>query len=394
MRSRINILALFLHSSAWGVRIRGDERRFLEIVKRFIKFGAKLNVIEYKPSLQLSYYKTRIYRSIELKDRGLIYTILWLLLLALRIKGYDIIYAYNQDLFNILGAIFFKLFRRKPLVIVVQSLQDIELPLKIIRQMYGASAIDMIFIILHRYILLPLALNFASIIFTVSNSLKRKLTAKYPSIKRKIVTTLNGVDTNKFHPINLEKEYDAIFLGRIHITHKGIDKLLLAWKYIINRHPQAKLVIVGGFESKRDKEILYRLVEKLGIRDNVIITGFIDDDKVVFYLNKTRAFISLSTYEGFGLSILEALACVLPVITTDLDVLHELHGDLLFYVATGDIKSLAKTLEKFLTLSQSRLIDESLIETLEKHVKSFSWNSVAYKEFIFINKLVKSGTEM
>jgi len=394
MRSRINILVLFLHSSAWGVRIRGDERRFLEIVKRFIKFGAKLNVIEYKPSLQLSYYKTRIYRSIELKDRGLIYTILWLLLLALRIKGYDIIYAYNQDLFNILGAIFFKLFRRKPLVIVVQSLQDIELPLKIIRQMYGASAIDMIFIILHRYILLPLALNFASIIFTVSNSLKRKLTAKYPSIKRKIVTTLNGVDTNKFHPINLEKEYDAIFLGRIHITHKGIDKLLLAWKYIINRHPQAKLVIVGGFESERDKEILYRLVEKLGIRDNVIITGFIDDDKVVFYLNKTRAFISLSTYEGFGLSILEALACVLPVITTDLDVLHELHGDLLFYVATGDIKSLAKTLEKFLTLSQSRLIDESLIETLEKHVKSFSWNSVAYKEFIFINKLVKSGTEM
>ena len=394
MRSRINILVLFLHSSAWGVRIRGDERRFLEIVKRFIKFGAKLNVIEYKPSLQLSYYKTRIYRSIELKDRGLIYTILWLLLLALRIKGYDIIYAYNQDLFNILGAIFFKLFRRKPLVIVVQSLQDIELPLKIIRQMYGASAIDMIFIILHRYILLPLALNFASIIFTVSNSLKRKLTAKYPSIKRKIVTTLNGVDTNKFHPINLEKEYDAIFLGRIHITHKGIDKLLLAWKYIINRHPQAKLVIVGGFESERDKEILYRLVEKLGIRDNVIITGFIDDDKVVFYLNKTRAFISLSTYEGFGLSILEALACVLPVITTDLDVLHELHGDLLFYVATGDIKSLAKTLEKFLTLSQSRLIDESLIETLEKHVKSFSWNSVAYKEFIFINKLVKPGMEM
>jgi glycosyltransferase involved in cell wall biosynthesis len=394
MRSRINILVLFLHSSAWGVRIRGDERRFLEIVKRFIKFGAKLNVIEYKPSLQLSYYKTRIYRSIELKDRGLIYTILWLLLLALRIKGYDIIYAYNQDLFNILGAIFFKLFRRKPLVIVVQSLQDIELPLKIIRQMYGASAIDMIFIILHRYILLPLALNFASIIFTVSNSLKRKLTAKYPSIKRKIVTTLNGVDTNKFHPINLEKEYDAIFLGRIHITHKGIDKLLLAWKYIINRHPQAKLVIVGGFESERDKEILYRLVEKLGIRDNVIITGFIDDDKVVFYLNKTRAFISLSTYEGFGLSILEALACVLPVITTDLDVLHELHGDLLFYVATGDIKSLAKTLENFLTLSQSRLIDESLIETLEKHVKSFSWNSVAYKEFIFINKLVKPGMEM
>ena len=394
MRSRINILVLFLHSSIWGVRIRGDERRFLEIAKRFIKFGAKLNVVEYKPSLQLSYYKTRIYRSIELKDRRLIYTILWLLLLALKIKDYDIIYAYNQDLFNILGAIFFKLFRRKPLVIVVQSLQDIELPLKIIRQMYGASAIDMILIILHRYIILPLALNFASIIFTVSNGLKRKLTTKYPFTKRKIVATLNGVDTNKFYPINLEKEYDAIFLGRIHIIHKGIDKLLLAWRYIINRYPQAKLVIAGGFESKRDKEILYRLVEKLGIRDNVIITGFIDDDKVVFYLNKTKAFISLSTYEGFGLSILEALACALPIITTDLDVLHELHGDLLFYVATGDIKSLAETLEKFLALSQDRLIDESLVKTLEKHIRSFSWNSVAYKEFIFMKKLVKPSMEM
>jgi glycosyltransferase involved in cell wall biosynthesis len=394
LNQRINILAIFLHTSQWGLRIRGDERRFLELAKRFITLGAKLNVIEFAPSLQKFYYKTDIYTSIELKNKKLLSTILQLICLARRLKNFDVIYVYNQDLLNLLAGLIFRLITRKPLVLVIQSLQDVELPLRVLRQMYGASFIDLVFILLHRYLLMPLTLRLANTVFTVSYTLRRSLIARYPFIERKVIVTLNGVDTKKFRPMNLEKEYDAIFLGRIHVTHKGIDKLLLAWKYITSRHPRAKLAIVGGSESERDKEILYKLIEKLGMRDNVIVTGFIDDDKVVFYLNRAKVFISLSVYEGFGLSILEALACFLPVITTDLDVLRELHGNLLFYIATRDIKSLAKTLEKFLALSQSMLVDESLIETLEKHVKIFSWYSVAYKEFILMKKLVKPGMEV
>ncbi|MFP3191058.1 MAG: glycosyltransferase family 4 protein [Thermoproteota archaeon] len=386
LERRINILAIFLHNSLWGSRIRGDERRFLELAKRFATLGAKLSVIEFAPSLQKFYYKANVYTSIELESKGLIGVIIQLIRLTNKFKNFDIIYVYNQDFLNLLAGIIFKLFTRKPLVMVVQSLQDIELPLKTLRQMYGASLIDLIFILSHKYFLMPLALRLANIVFTVSNTLKRNLIERYPSVRGKIVATFNGVDTNKFHPMNLEKEYDVIFLGRIHITHKGIDKILLIWKNIVNRYPQAKLIIVGGFESERDREILYKLIEKLDIRNNVIVTGFIDDDKVAFYLNKAKAFISLSTYEGFGLSILEALACGLPVITTDLEVFHELHGNLLFYVSTKNAKDLVIAAKKLLMLLHDGLINESLNTTLQEHIKNFSWDLVAYREFAFIKK--------
>jgi glycosyltransferase involved in cell wall biosynthesis len=386
LERRINILAIFLHNSLWGSRIRGDERRFLELAKRFATLGAKLSVIEFAPSLQKFYYKANVYTSIELESKGLIGVIIQLIRLTNKFKNFDIIYVYNQDFLNLLAGIIFKLFTRKPLVMVVQSLQDIELPLKTLRQMYGASLIDLIFILSHKYFLMPLALRLANIVFTVSNTLKRNLIERYPSVRGKIVATFNGVDTNKFHPMNLEKEYDVIFLGRIHITHKGIDKILLIWKNIVNRYPQAKLIIVGGFESERDREILYKLIEKLDIRNNVIVTGFIDDDKVAFYLNKAKAFISLSTYEGFGLSILEALACGLPVITTDLEVFHELHGNLLFYVSTKNAKDLVIAAKKLLMLLHDGLINESLNTTLQEHIKKFSWDLVAYREFAFIKK--------
>ena len=386
LERRINILAIFLHNSLWGSRIRGDERRFLELAKRFATLGAKLSVIEFAPSLQKFYYKANVYTSIELERKGLIGVIIQLIRLTNKFKNFDIIYVYNQDFLNLLAGIIFKLFTRKPLVMVVQSLQDIELPLKTLRQMYGTSLIDLIFILSHKYFLMPLALRLANIVFTVSNTLKRNLIERYPSVRGKIVATFNGVDTNKFHPMNLEKEYDVIFLGRIHITHKGIDKILLIWKNIVNRYPQAKLIIVGGFESERDREILYKLIEKLDIRNNVIVTGFIDDDKVAFYLNKAKAFISLSTYEGFGLSILEALACGLPVITTDLEVFRELHGNLLFYVSTKNAKDLVIAAKKLLMLLHDGLINESLNTTLQEHIKKFSWDLVAYRELAFIKK--------
>jgi glycosyltransferase involved in cell wall biosynthesis len=389
MQPKINVLALFLHNSTWGMRIRGDERRFLEIAKRLVKYGVELNVIEYAPSLQKFYYQNIIYRSFELKTRKLIGTIIWLMNLALKLRRYDIIYAYNQDLLNLVGAILFKLIRRKPLVVVVQSLQDVELPLKSLKQMYGATVLDFIFICLHRYILLPLTLRLANAIFTVSNTLKNTLITKYPSTRGKVFTTLNGVDINKFRPLNLRKEYDAIFLGRMHIQHKGINKLLLAWKYIVRKHPRAKLILVGGFENENDKKLLYSLIDKLNLRDNVIVTGFVEDEEIVQLLNKAKIFISLSTYEGFGLSIIEALACGLPVIASNLEVFHELHKDLLFYVPNGSPKILTALLNEFLN-SHYDSIDKSLIVTLQNHAKNFIWDFVAHNEFTVMTKLFRS----
>ena len=385
MQREIKVCALFLHNSVWGVRIRGDERRFLEIAKRLVRYGADLHVIEFSPSLQNSYYRANVYNSLQLRTRRLSHTITWLIMLAFRLKGCDVIYAYNQDLLNILASLIFKLIQRKPLIIVVQSIQDLELSLKSLRHMYGAGVLDLILLSLHRYLLLPVALRLANVIFTVSNTLKARLILKYPWLRGKTYVSLNGVDLNKFKPINLRKEYDAIYLGRVHIQHKGLDKLLLAWKQIVRKQPKATLVLAGGFESERDKKLIFNLIDKLSLKSNVIVTGFIEDEEIVQLLNKARVFISLSTYEGFGLTILEALACGLPVITTNLDVFRELHRNMLFYVSRENLKDLIMLLDKH--MHDNIIAHESLVKALRNHARSFSWNLVAYKEFIFIKNI-------
>jgi glycosyltransferase involved in cell wall biosynthesis len=254
--------------------------------------------------------------------------------------------------------------------------------------MYGAGVLDLILISLHKYLLLPLALRLANAVFSVSKTLKTRLTLRYPWIKNKVYVTLNGVDLDKFKPLNLEKIYDAVFLGRIHIQHKGIDKLLLTWKQITRKYPKATLILVGGFESERDRRILETLIKKLNVEDNIIVTGFVDDYEIISFLNRTRFFISLSMYEGFCLSLLEALACNTPAIVSDLEVFRELHGNTVFYVTTKDIRELAMVIERIAFSSYNVLVNESLTRALQSHVKKFSWDLVATKEFALIRAIV------
>jgi glycosyltransferase involved in cell wall biosynthesis len=232
----------------------------------------------------------------------------------------------------------------------------------------------------------------ANAVFTVSKTLKDRLTLRYPWIKGRVYVTLNGVDLDKFKPLNLEKIYDAIFLGRIHVQHKGIDKLLLAWKQIVRKYPRATLILVGGFESERDRKILDVFVKKLNLEKNIIVTGFVEDYEVVSFLNKARFFISLSTYEGFGLSLLEALVCNVPAIVSDLEVFRELHGNLVFYVNAKDIKELVTVMERIMFSSYNILVNESFTRALQSHVKKFSWDLVATKEFAILKTISLGST--
>jgi len=377
MANKVRVLALFLHNSMFGRRIRGDERRFLEIVKGMKSIGLDFYVVEYAPSLQTYYYGKRMCRSIELQNPRLLYTLAHLILLGFKLKGtYDIVYANNQDFLNIVASLIFKLIRGKPLVIVIQSLQDVMFSLKKLREMYGASLLDTLLLLLYR-LLLRITLRLADYVITTTNALRDVLIEVFPWIRGKVIVTGNGVDLDFFKPLNVEKKYDVIFLGRIHIVHKGLDKLLIAWNVITKKLPSAKLLLVGGYESDRDQQLLSTIINKLKLNDNVIVTGFVEDKEIVRLLNSSKIFVSLSIYEGFGLSVLEAMACGIPCIVSDLQVFRELHNGIPFYVNTRNLASIASTLYEML-LKVREL--STLRTTLRKHAEKFTWEAVVHKE--------------
>ncbi len=135
-----------------------------------------------------------------------------------------------------------------------------------------------------------------------------------------------------------------------------------------------KLVIVG------DKGWLYEdifsTIEKLGLRDDVIIAGHVNDNDLICFYNCAEMLAYPSLNEGFGMPVLEAMACDLPVIIADTSALPEIAGDAALRVEPHDIAGMAEAMESVLTDSECK---NMLINKGRQRAKKFSWKKTARK---------------
>ncbi|MFO7881986.1 MAG: glycosyltransferase family 4 protein [Kosmotogaceae bacterium] len=140
----------------------------------------------------------------------------------------------------------------------------------------------------------------------------------------------NGIDLSKFYRIENSEQKDIeefrdrfsldesdkvlIFVGRLG-KEKGIDVLLYILKKLVKTNPEIKLLLVGDGPEKRNLKILS---EELNIATNTIFTGYLRwPDEVRLAYNASDAAIVASHTESFGLVVLEALACGLPVVAKE-----------------------------------------------------------------------------
>ena len=113
-----------------------------------------------------------------------------------------------------------------------------------------------------------------------------------------------------------EDRRDIAFLGRLDIFQKGLDLMLSAYQIYRDRYGgEARLVLIGppvNDSQSRLEQLCEELSLKLG--DEVIITGRVPEEKKLGLLAHSRVYLQLSRFEGFGLSVAEALALGLPVV--------------------------------------------------------------------------------
>ncbi len=198
--------------------------------------------------------------------------------------------------------------------------------------------------------------------------------------RNKIEVIPVGVDTEKFRPLNLEREENTLFflsiLDEFH-RYKGLDVLLKALVRVKNKIPNVKLW-VGG--SGKLMTYYKNLARNLGIESNVEFLGYVPDDKLVELYNRCSAFVLPSTdpkQEGFGIVLLEAMACGTPVITTDIvgvaeDVKEVGAGEV---VRPGDVDGLAEAIVKI--LSRDYYHSHSIRFVEEK----YGWKTVSKRIF-------------
>jgi len=204
-------------------------------------------------------------------------------------------------------------------------------------------------------------------ILAISTTVDELISSGVPADK--IYVTYNGVDFDFINSISIkEKEYEGCWVGRVH-PQKGFEDLLYIWKIVVEKIPNAKLVIMG-----KGTEKYYKVIEKMELGNNIIIEGFVSERRKIEILKKCKIFLFPSYYESFGIVLLEALASDTIVVAYDLPVLRKIYGDNLIYVPLGDKKAFASIVIKLLKSGTTNL---SRREELEQVLKKFSWDNIA-----------------
>jgi glycosyltransferase involved in cell wall biosynthesis len=166
-----------------------------------------------------------------------------------------------------------------------------------------------------------------------------------------------------------EKDY-LLYVGTIE-PRKNLKTLIKAF-YDVRRKYDLVLIIAGRLGWLSDEIISYP--EELGIKEAVIFTHYVDE-KTLFSLYKgASVFVYPSLYEGFGLPPLEAMACGIPVIISDIPPLREISGNSAVIFNPGDYEDLAYKINT--VLSSGALISELREKGLRKAAE-YSWENVA-----------------
>ncbi|MBF8283442.1 MAG: Glycosyl transferase, group 1 [Anaerolineales bacterium] len=152
---------------------------------------------------------------------------------------------------------------------------------------------------------------------------------------------------------------------------KNYVRLIQAFAAISNLQPRTSnlhLVIAGGKGWRYDA--IFAEVEKLGLRDRVMFPGFVADADLPALYSAARVLAYPSIYEGFGLPMLEAMACGTPVVTSTASCMPEVAGDAALLVPPTDVDALAAALDRALT---DEALRADLIARGRARARQFSW---------------------
>ena len=222
------------------------------------------------------------------------------------------------------------------------------------------------------YLIERLAVLMPDKIISVSENTAKRLRNGLGS-KKEIYIISNGVDLKNIEKIksSLEKS-DIIFAGRL-LGHKNVDILLKAIKIIKEKKSDIKCLIIG---EGPEKEKLENLNKELKLEKNIKFLGFLKNlDNFYSLMKSSKVFVLPSTREGFGISVLEANACGLPVITvnhkdnTAKDLIEEGKNG---YICQLDEKDITNKITEIIKGQNSK-------EKIKQYSLKFNWDKIVNK---------------
>jgi glycosyltransferase involved in cell wall biosynthesis len=193
---------------------------------------------------------------------------------------------------------------------------------------------------------------------------------RFPERKVRVIPL--GVDPKFFKLANARRpEPFLLSVSTLH-PHKNFDRLLRAFADFRRVHPEFRLIIAGlrGFETSN----LERLQHQLGLADAVAFTGWIPRSDLYELFTRAYAFVYPSTFEGFGLPVIEALAAGVPTACSDIEPLAGITDNAALRFAPSEEASLLDAMIRIVCDTRLR---ERLTQAGPQRAAAYSWSRTA-----------------
>ena len=205
-------------------------------------------------------------------------------------------------------------------------------------------------------------------LIAVSQATRDDLVRVYGIAADRIDVVWHGVEPEFFALDRSHTEPFVLCVSTLH-PHKNLDRLIRAYA---RRKRDWRLVIAGmrGFFA----DSLDSLIGDLGVRESVALTGWIPREELLQLYARAQAFVYPSTFEGFGMPVLEAMAAGLPVACSEIAPLREVAGDAVLYFDPLSEDAIADALERITTDPGLRT---RLAEAGPARAREFTWERAA-----------------
>lgn len=243
-------------------------------------------------------------------------------------------------------------------------------------------------------LLIPFSARKSAHVLTVSEYSKKQIVETYGIPEEKVTVTYNGV-SDQFHKIDSDTELDntlqrfalkdepfILAVGNLQ-PRKNIERLIRVYCQLRKAEKiQQKLVLVGKLDY-RGHAIEQQIIDS-GMQNHITTTGYVSDDELIALYNRADFFVYPSYYEGFGLPVIEAMACGTAVITSRVSSIPEVGGEAAMYIDPHSDNDLE---QQILKIANDANLRNNLIEQGLTQAKKFNWETTAKQTINILEKV-------
>lgn len=243
-------------------------------------------------------------------------------------------------------------------------------------------------------------------LIAVSENTKQDLMEFFGVPEGKIKVIHNGVDQRFFQDLplmeaelkkdlnkkfNIDRDY-VLFVGTLEPV-KNIARLLNAFKIFKEKEIDGKksdhMLVLAGKQGWMANEYV-QTAKNLGLEDDVKFLGYVEGEDLQKLFKGTKLFVMPSLYEGFGTTVLEAMASKSACLVSDIDPLRKIAGDAVEYANPLDVEELAQKIGEL--ADDEKRKDEMVIKGIER-ARNFSWEKCARETLDVYEAMVEGKNE-